>query len=194
MDPSVPITSASMALVDAKNRLVKQWTADRADLDAGTLMAAFPVSPGVYRLLVAAIDTKGRHGTVEYGFSAELATAGSLKLSAIALGVALNSGFEPQMIFSNEPAAVAYLEVYGRSAAPVVRLELAESEDGPAIVSVPARLSETAEADRRIAIGAIPIASIFPGDYIVRAVITNDGTPLGRTSRTLRKVLPRGDR
>jgi VWFA-related protein len=189
MDPSVGLTSAAMGLVDARGKMSKQWTANRDDLKSGMLVSAFPVPPGFYRLRVAAIDAKGRHGTVEYPFAAELTTAGPLKLSAIALGVSRNGNFQPKMIFGEEPAAVAYLELYGRSPAPVVRLELAESEDGPAIVTVPARLTETDDPERRIAVGALPLSSLFPGDYLVRAVITNDGKPIGRATRTLRKVV-----
>jgi hypothetical protein len=167
----------------------KQWSANNEDLKSGMLVSAFPVPPGAYRLRVAAIDTAGRHGTVEYPFMAELTTAGTLKLSAIALGISRNGTFQPKMIFGDDPVAVAYLELYGRSPAPVVRLELAESEDGPALASAPARLTETDDPERRIAVGALPLSGIFPGDYLVRAVITNDGRPIGRTIRTLRKVV-----
>ena len=188
MDPSVSISSAAMALVDSRNMLVKRWSADKADLKGGMLLTAFPAQPGAYRLRVAAIDAAGRHGTLEYPFDAELTSAGTLKLSAIALGVAQNNDFAPRMIFGREPAALAHLELHGRSSAPIVRLELAESEDGPALVSVPARLTETGDPVRRIAIGALPIGALFPGDYVVRAVVTNDGRPMGRVMRTLRKV------
>jgi hypothetical protein len=189
MDPSVALSSAAMGLVDTRGKMSKQWSANKDDLKSGMLVSAFPVQPGAYRLRVAAIDTSGRHGTVEYPFVAELTTAGTMKLSAIALGVSRNGTFQPRMIFGEEPAAVAYLEVYGRSPSPVVRLELAESEDGPALVSAPARLTETDDPERRIAVGALPLGGIFPGDYLVRAVITNDGRPIGRAIRTLRKVV-----
>jgi VWFA-related protein len=76
MDPSVRLSSAAMGLVDGRNRLVRQWTANKGDLDNASLLANFPVAPGNYRLLVAAIDTNGRHGTVEYSFTADLTPAG----------------------------------------------------------------------------------------------------------------------
>jgi hypothetical protein len=191
MDPSVGIVAAAMGLIDARNRLVHQWTAAEADLASGRLFAAFPTSQGSYRLRVAAIDKAGRHGTVEYPFTAELGSAGAFKLSAIVLGVPRNNSFEPKMMFGEEQAAVVYLELYGRAREPVVRLEIAESAEGPAIVGVPARITDTSDADRRVAIGALPIASLFPGDYLVRAIVTDDGKPLGRTTRTLRKVVVR---
>jgi hypothetical protein len=191
MDPGVPITSAAMALVDARNRLAKQWTAEKSDLTSGTLVAAFPTPPGNYRLRVAAIDARGRHGTVEYPFSAELGSAGVFKLSTIVLGTSAGGNFQPRMVFGTEQTAVAYLELYGRGREPVVRLELAESDDSPAIVGVNARSTETPDPERRVVIGALPISSVFPGDYVVRAIVTDDGRPLGRTTRTLRKVVVR---
>ena len=191
MDPGVPITSAAMALVDARNRLVKQWTAEKNDLTSSTLVAAFPTPPGNYRLRVAAIDARGRHGTVEYPFGAELGAAGPFKLSTMVLGATTNGNFQPRMIFGAEQTAVAYLELYGRGREPIVRIELAESDEGPAIVGANARATETQDPERRIVIGALPLASVFPGDYIVRAVVTDDGRPLGRTTRTLRKVVVR---
>jgi VWFA-related protein len=191
MDPSVAITSAAMALVDSKNRLVKQWTAEKADLAGSTLMAAFPTPAGSYRLRVAAIDAAGRHGTVEYSFVAALESAGIFKMSTIVLGVSRNNGFQARMMFGGEPTALAYIELYGRAPEPVVRFELAESTEGPPLLTVTARTTTTQDPERRIAIGALPISSIFPGDYIVRAVVTNDGRPLGRATRTLRKVVVR---
>lgn len=194
MDPSVKLTSAAMGLVDSRNSLVHQWTANKNDLAGGSLLANFPVSPGAYRLRVAAIDSQGRHGTVEYAFSAELTQAGPLKLSGIALGVSRDGGFEPRMVFGEEPAAVVYVEMYGRMRQPAVRIELAESMDGPAVVSVPATVQQTADAERQIAVGALAITGIFPGDYLVRVVVTDDGRPLGRATRTLRKVHVEGGR
>jgi VWFA-related protein len=191
MDPSVGIVAAAMGLVDSRNRLVNQWTAEKADLASGRLFAAFPASQGSYRLRVAAIDTAGRHGTVEYPFTADLGSAGGFKLSTIVLGVSRNNSFEPKMIFGQEEAAVAYLELYGRAREPVIRLELAESMEGAPVVGVPARITETSDPDRRVAVAALPIGSVFPGDYVVRAVVTDDGKPLGRTTRTLRKVVVR---
>lgn len=188
MDPTARLSSAAMALIDGRNRLVRQWTATREDLDNASLLANFPVETGNYRLKVAAIDTKGRHGTVEYSFTAELTPAGPLKLSGIALGVSDAAGFEPRMIFGAEPAAVVYVEMYGTMPEPAVRIELAETADGPAVVSVPATVRAMSSADRRMAVGAVPISALFPGDYQVRVVVTNDGRPLGLATRTLRKV------
>jgi VWFA-related protein len=189
LDPGVKITSAAMGLVDAQNRLVRHWTAPAGGVPNDALAAKFPVTPGNYRLKVAAIDDRGRHGTVEFPFTANLTTAGPLRLSGVALGVANDGQFAPRMIFGDEPAAAVYVEVYGRMSGPAIRIELAETPDGPALASTPARLQPTRTPDRQIALGAVPISGILPGDYVIRVVVTDDGRPLGRAVRTLRKTV-----
>ncbi|MBA3887737.1 MAG: hypothetical protein H0X67_18710 [Acidobacteria bacterium] len=59
-------------------------------------------------------------------------------------------------------------------------------------MSVPATVRDTATPDRRIAVGALPLASLAPGDYLVRVVVIGDDRPLGRATRTLRKVRVEG--
>jgi hypothetical protein len=41
--------------------------------------------------------------------------------------------------------------------------------------------------DQRIAFGGFSIDSLAPGDYLMRAVVSLDGKPVGRVVRTLRK-------
>ena len=53
------------------------------------------------------------------------------------------------------------------------------------MTGVPRVLSQ--DSDRRIAIGALPIAALPLGDYVVRAIVSIDGRPVGRITRTLRK-------
>ena len=40
-------------------------------------------------------------------------------------------------------------------------------------------------------IGALPIAALPPSDYVVRAIVSVDGRPVGRVLRTLRKATAR---
>lgn len=190
MDRSASLASAAVGLYDVKGRLTAQWTADKEDLAAQPLIAALVAAPGPYRVRVAAIDGSGRRGTVDYEFRAELEPAGALRLSAIALGV-LNPSFRPRLQFGNEPAAVGYFELYGvppRAAEIVVRMDIAQTQDGPALVSSLARLQNTPDEARRMAIAALALTSLTPGDYIVRAAVSVNGRNEGRVFRTLRKV------
>jgi VWFA-related protein len=191
LDRSVPLAGLAMALIDAKGRIASQWTAQAGELEAPYALAALVAPPGNYRLRVAAIDVNGRRGAADYEFTAALESAGGLKLSGIALGVSSDGTFTPKLQFYREPAAVAFLEIYGegaRAAGLSVRLEIANSMDGAPLLTAPAPTQATAEQDRRMAIGTIPLEQLEPGDYLIRAVVTSDGKPLGQVYRTLRKA------
>ena len=86
----------------------------------------------------------------------------------------------------NEPTAVAYLEIYNaRPSANVhVTLELVSSVEGAALAKIPAQMSA---GQTHTAIGQIPLGPLPPGDTLVRALVTVDGSPVGQTVRTLRK-------
>jgi hypothetical protein len=168
---------------------VAQWTANEGERAESPVIAAGSGAPGPYRLRVAAIDSNGRRGATEYEFVAELTDADPLALSQMALGVSREGGFTPKMVFGTDQAAVAYFEIYGRppqADSVSVRLEIAAGPDERALTSASARIV-TQGNDRRIALGALPIAALSPGEYVVRAIVSVDGRPVGRVTRTLRK-------
>ena len=105
----------------------------------------------------------------------------------------LDPTFRPRLQFSNEAAAIGYFEIYGtppRSAELTVRIEIADSQEGAPLVSSVARLQNTDDPAHRLAFAALPLATIAPGDHLVRAIVIIDGQPAGRIYRTLRKVSP----
>jgi hypothetical protein len=190
IDGAVAFSAAAAGLYDPKGRLVAQWTADKGELTPRPLIAALAGPAGAYRLRVAAVDSNGRRGTVDYHFRAELESAGPLKMSAIALGVA-RPAFQPRLQFASEETAVSYFEIYGtppRASELLVRMEISPTMDGPVLVTSAARLQKTDDDARRLAIAALAIASLAPGDYVVRAIVNIDGRPAGSVYRTLRKV------
>jgi hypothetical protein len=189
-DPAVSFSAAAAGLYDVKGKLVAQWTADKGELAPRPMIAALAATPGAYRLRVAVIDSNGRPGTVDYHFRAELESAGPLKLSAIALGVA-RPNFQPRLQFGSEAAAMGYFEIYGmppRASELTVKMEIAAGADGPALVTSAAKLQPTEDDARRLAIAPLAIASLTPGDYLVRAIVNINGRPAGTVYRTLRKV------
>ena len=142
------------------------------------------VPPGRYRLRMAATDATGRAGSADYDVVAELLPAGGLTMSALVLGLS-RGGFRPMLTFGAEPAALAYLELYGATAAPpTVTVELSLSADGPALLTMPAAVADTKDESRRFATAALPIGSLPAGDYVVRAIVSVDGKQ-ARTYRTL---------
>ena len=186
------LTAASVALFDEKNTLKRQWSAQPADLARRPVMAAVIAPPGTYRMRVAAIDEGGRAGTADYDMHADVTRADPLRLSGIVLGVPENGGFAPRLEFSNEPAAVGLLEIYGvpKGATVTVSLDMAPSDTEAALATAGTTVSRTKTDDMVIAYGGFDISRMAPGDYLMRAVVSLDGKPVGRVTRTLRKVRP----
>lgn len=190
IDPTVPFRSTMVGLFDLEGRLVAQGTVESSPPPGMPVMTALEIEPGRYRLRVAATDATGRGGTVDYQVNAELAPAGPLALSSIMLGLSRSGGFVPRMVFGPEPVALAYLEVYGAPTdSPVsIVMELATSVDGPPLLRIPGAVGNVRSDSQRIATGAIPIATLKPGDYVIRAVVQAEGQPAGRVVGTLRKA------
>ncbi|HEY0875199.1 MAG TPA: VWA domain-containing protein, partial [Vicinamibacterales bacterium] len=111
-DPNVPLYSTMVTVTAADGEIAGHWTARRNDLLRLPLVAAVPVNEGPYRVRAAAADEKGRGGVAEYEVTAALEGAGSVKLSALALGVSTPDGFAPRLLFTSEPETTAYLEIY----------------------------------------------------------------------------------
>ena len=193
IDRSVTLESAAFGLIDQRGRLVAQWTANARELASLPAMSAGLASPGRYRLRVAAIDTTGRRGSADYEISAESVTTGGLTLSTMVLGVSYERNFVPKLQYVDEPTANGYFEMFGPAPAGTlsVAMELAASEDGPALVRVPGAIvvmAGTKDVDGRRATGVVPIGQLAPGDYVVRAVVSLDGKPLVTLARILRKA------
>ena len=185
LDAAARLASVAVALVDESGRVTSHWTA--SDPDARPLLGALTAAEGTYRLRVAATDASGRGGTVDYPIHVDLAQAGPLSISGLVLGVS-RGGFTPRLSFGAEPAALAYLEIYGNPGdAPLsVAFELATTVNGAAIVTTPGVIEATRAADRFAVTAAVPIAGLPPGDYLVRAVVNVVGHASGRVMRTLR--------
>lgn len=190
IEPGVQIRSAASAIFDENGRLTAQSTADDSALSATPVITGLVAPAGDYRLRVAATDAEGRTGTADFDLAAELVPAGPLAVSSVMVGLSRGGGFSPRLVFGTEPVALAYMEIYGdTNGAPVsIALEIATTPNGPAALSIPGAVADTRATDRRIATAAIPIGGLPPGDYIVRAVISMEGHPAGRVSRTIRKV------
>jgi hypothetical protein len=139
---------------------------------------------------VAAIDTTGRRGSADYEVVAEPVTAGGLTFSTMVLGVSYERSFVPKLQFIREPTANGSFEMQGLVPGGTlsVVLELAASEDGPALVRVPGAIVANEKADRRRATGVVPIGQLPPGDYVLRAIVSLDGQPIATLTRILRKA------
>jgi len=189
IEPDVKFSEALFGLIEG-DRLVAQWTANDAELAGSPMVTAGEAPPGVYKLRVAAVDASGRRGTADYEVLARLTEAPPVALSALAIGISRDGAFTPKLVFGTDQAAVAYFEIYGavpNNDSVTVRLEIAAGPDSRALATAASRVVPQGN-ERRIAIGALPIAALAPGDYAVRAIVSVDGRPVGRVLRTLRKA------
>ncbi|MCX6545241.1 MAG: hypothetical protein NTV05_12635 [Acidobacteria bacterium] len=190
-EASLPLASAAVGLFDDKGKLVVQWTSQPTDLGARPVVAGFTVRPGTYRMRVAATDGAGRGGTVDQNLAVELEKGdGAVQMSALVFGIASGQAFAPRLIFESETGALGSFEVYGvpNTSAVTAAVEIAASASGPVVATAPARVGSPGSDGRRVALAAIPLGSLPPGDHLVRVVVSVDGKPVGRVVRTLRKV------
>jgi hypothetical protein len=187
-DPAAKLTAAALGVYDAKGRLTAQSTAPPESLGTMPLTFAAVVPPGPYRVRLAAIDAAGRSGTADYELTAELTQAGPLKLSALLLG-APGVAFKPMLQFAAEPSAMVTFELYGKPPQQLpLKIELAASVDGPALLQAAPAGSGTSDPDRFIVSGTFALGALEPGDYLVRATVGTPDAGTALLTRTLRKV------
>jgi hypothetical protein len=190
IDPAAALSAASVALFDEKNTLKKQWTAQPADLAKRPVMAALSAPPGTYRVRVAAVEAAGRAGTTDYELKVEVPRADPLKLSTLVLGTQQpGGGFLPRLDFATESVAIGLLEIYNvpKGGAVTFSLDIVQTPDGTPIANAETTVTQGGTEDMRVAYGGFNIASLAPGDYLMRAVVSLDGKPVGKVVRTLRK-------
>lgn len=186
-DPAVKIAAAAAGVYDANSKLVAQWTAKPEELQRSPFAAALVIPAGVYRVRVAAVDAQGRAATADYDLNTEMVSAGVATLGSLLIGTA-NPGFMPKLLFSTEPEVMVYFELYGRPTGGFdAVVEIAESADGPALAASPPTPAATPVQDKFQFTAKLPITSLKPGDYVVRAKITFPGQPTGTLLRTIRK-------
>jgi hypothetical protein len=185
------ITSAMLGLYTPEGKLVAQWSSQDSDLAAMPVRAALAAPRGEYRLRVAAVDAKGRSGTVDQPIEAALEMAGDITMSSPLLGPApTGGGFAPKLLFTAEDnAVVSYMELYTvpKGTNVTAALELAASEEAPALGTTDAQV-RPAGNDAFVVVGGFSIDTLAPGDYSVRTVISVGGKPVGRAVATMRKT------
>ena len=191
-EPGTTLTSAAFALIGIGGQSAAQWTEEGANVVTRPLITAAAIPSGDYRLRVAVMDTTGRRGTVDYEFKAGLIQSGPLTFASLMAGALDGKTFRPRLSFAPQDAGVAaYLEFYGTLPSGAVlsaKIELAKSEDGPALASAPGSVLGAAEATRFVATGGVPLTGLAPGDYLLRVVISVNDKPVGRATRTIRKL------
>jgi hypothetical protein len=153
---------------------------------------ALTVAPGSYTLRFGGIDSAGNRGSLEHEVrvwqtAAPTITVGDLMLGRVdpgSRGGALRPVVNTRV---NNGQVAAYTEFYsGRPEAlegVTVMIELADSEDGPALLRAPAAIMPRVEGAGRQAAVVMPVSALPPGRYMARAIVSSGGQVVGRTTR-----------
>jgi len=190
--------AVGFALVDEKGKVASSSYQRVPDDAAGvgerpvSFVGGAVVDPGRYTLKLAAVDARGRRGSVEHPVRAALTALGGLEVSDLIVsppaerpGAALHPGVD---VAIDTGAVIGFVELHGSDAASLkgatVSVEVATEDDGPALVSASARLSEPADG-ARTAQGAVSLSLIPPGKYVARAVVSVGGRAVGQVTRPL---------
>jgi len=190
-DPSTKIMTAYAALIDEDNLAKAVWQGEADKLTGWPTTLGLTVKPGKYRFRIAAIDSNGRQGLIDDQVVAELRTAGALQISGLLLGLQpAGKPFTTRMQFTTEPEAIAFLELYGATEGTRVAafFEVSTTTNGAAMSTVPGTFASTGEDGKYAVTAKIPLASLAPGDYVIRAIVGEPGKPGARVIRTLHKA------
>jgi hypothetical protein len=146
---------------------------------------------GNYRIRVAATDAAGKAGAVDINVNTALTEAGPFKMSSLLLGAVTESGMRPKLIFKDEEVLQAMFEMYGIPSA-TAKMRIGFELTGPDLpkpqVFRPTGQMPSQEPDKFTIFGEVNIGKLPPGDYLITAILQQEGQPEGRVSRSFRKV------
>jgi hypothetical protein len=191
VEPGVKFTGAGAGLIDSKNSIVTNAKANEKQLAAAMIIVPLEApEPGTYRVRFVATDDKGRSGAVEHTIDANFTALGPLKFSGIFVGAPGTAGCGPKLVFTTEEAICALIEMYGKPTAQMsAKLEILAAGSDKPVASAGLGGQQTAQEDRfNLSAAQVPIASLAPGDYIVRAIIGMEGHGEAVVTRAMRKV------
>ena len=128
---------------------------------------------------------------LDHELKASVTRADPLKVSTFVLGTQQQERrLRPGAPISvSEPGAIGLLEIYGvpKGGTVTVDLDVVSSPEGAPIASAQTSVNPGSSEDMRRAFGGFNIGDLPPGDYLMRAIVSLDGKPVGRVVRTLRK-------
>ncbi len=149
------------------------------------ILTSLLLDPGDYTLRVGAVDEQGRAGSVHHTINARLTrTGGGLSVSDLMLVPQAPNGGDlprprPSGIIDSE-TLTAMIEISGNDANLLTRsratIEIADAENGNALVSVEARQAMRSNNLRAFA-ATLRLGVLPPGEYIARAIVKAPGQP-----------------
>jgi VWFA-related protein len=144
------------------------------------------LEPGIYSLRFGVVDDEGRRGSVvrdvnAWKMAGEPLAMGDLIVGSLpASGQGLRPEVEPYVL---DDRLATYIELYSNAEATWsnarVTFEIADTQDAPALASLPVQLVPGRQPTWRVASGIMPAQALPPGRYVARAQITRDGKAVG---------------
>ncbi len=147
--------------------------------------------PGEYLVRFAVADGE-RVGTVEHPVEARLAPAGGVRVSELVVGgpVQAREPLQPSVGHTvNFGLLHGYLEAVGSGSGRLrVRYEVASTADGEALLS--AEVEPVRAGERAIFAHMMPVRRLPDGEYVLRATVLDDSTPISTLSRAFEVAPP----
>ena len=185
-------------LIDAEGRvaahIIERSTLAPVGGETGRVLKyvrSFLVDPGTYTLRVAAIDGRGRLGSVEREVHAWEMSGEPLSVGDLVVDNEPGQPGEPI-----EPSVdvrldtgrlAAYLELYAADPrsfqSTQVAIEVAEQESGPALTAIAATLQEMTDSRHQAASAVLPVDQLPAGPYVARAIVSLSGAVVGKLVR-----------
>lgn len=158
-----------------------------------SFMEAMTVAPGEYIVKFAAMDARGRIGSVFHNIDARLNAAGGLRTSDLLLVDPSRRAGTGALLPIADGRVVglslgAYLEVYAAEARqkPSIAVEISDRPNGKALVGVPLPVAAKEPGPRWTAEGILDLSLLPPGAYVATAVVSDGETRLAALSRPFR--------
>jgi VWFA-related protein len=198
MPAGVPAPLVAMyALVDASGQAIKAGKQSLAAApDGGAYQLAFPIaaSPGAYRLRFAVADASGNIGSVEHALDARLPRLGAVSVSDLVTTWTDADGARRFLALETVPPAAtslrAFLELYPDAATVtpslVVRFTLTAAAGGAAVLE--RDVTPTPDGNALAAGIDLPVSTLAPGSYTLRATIMESENATGTVTTAFRKA------
>ena len=157
---------------------------------------AVAVSPGNYRVRLAAVDMSGKSGSVEREVTAFGMVNNELALSDLILtSVRPGPGTDlraPVILQVTDGRLATYTELYTNQPGSLdetkVTFEVADTADGPTLQATEAEFRERPDKTMRQALAVVPVGALPPGRYIARAMFSRGGKYVGKLTRPFEVV------
>jgi len=186
------VVSVGYVISNAEGRIVDNKSADMRLLPVITgvpsplqFTSGASLPPGDYTLKVAVAEGD-RVGSVEHLIHAVLPSAGGLGLSELMVGGPVEVGelLTPTIGYQiNFGSVHGYLEAYGaKTDGLTMEFEIATAADAPALLNVDVPI-HTVSDTRAIFSKLVPSQVLPPGKYVLRAILSVDGSSIRTLTR-----------